>query len=225
MSSTNRLWAIGAVILMIVVLVGGWFIGVQPQLAQAAADDMERAGIEAQNQAQLAEIAALTEQNKDFDSIEAEYKKLQKSIPSSANTASFIQSLNSLSDSAGVQVTDITVSDTIAYTVPQSAVPPETPTDGATPAPSETAAPTPTAPTGYVASTSPLITPDNFVGIKVGVVVKGTYSNALAFVKGLQSGDRLMLVTGISTSALADDSGLVETHIDGMIYVLKQPKA
>ncbi|MCU1411781.1 MAG: hypothetical protein JWR04_2488 [Rhodoglobus sp.] len=222
MTSSNRLWTIGAVTAMIILLVAGWFLGAQPFITAASAADTERVGIEAQNTAQEAEIARLTEENKDISTIQAEYKDLLTSIPASSNTAAFIQGLNGLASSSGVQVTGITVSESMAYTVPASAV--VVPTDGTTPAPESTEAPVPTIPTGSVASTSPLITPDNFVGIKVGVDLKGGYPQVLAFVKGLQSGKRLVLVTGFTSAANANDAGLVTAHIDGLIYVLKQPK-
>ncbi|MBU1587318.1 MAG: hypothetical protein KKH51_05160 [Actinobacteria bacterium] len=221
MTSTNRLWVIGSVTVMIIAILAGWFLGAQPFIAAAAAHDTERAGIQAQNQAKLAEIASLTEENKNLSTIEAQYKDLQKSIPSSSNTAAFIQGLDGLAASTGVQVTGITVSDTVAYTVPASAVPAPTPTDGATPDPAATAVPSAPA-AGYVPATSPLITPDNFVSIKVGVDMTGSYESVLTFVKGLQSGARLVLVTGFTSNTSVNATG-VTAHVDALIYVLKQP--
>lgn len=224
MISSNRLWTIGAVTAMIILLVAGWFLGAQPFITAAAAADSERVGIEAQNTAQEGEIARLTAENKDISKIQAEYADLLTSIPSSSNSAAFIDGLNGLASSSGVQVTAITVSDSTAYTVPASAEVVAPPTDGSTPAPESTEAPAPVVPTGGVAATSPLITPENFVGIKVGVDLKGGYPQVLSFVKGLQSGKRLVLVTGFTSTASADDPGVVTAHIDGMIYVIKQPK-
>lgn len=220
MTGNNRLWVIGSVTVMIITLVAGWFLGAQPFLDAAAKDDLERTSIEAQNAAQQAEIARLAEENKDFDAIEAEYKGLQKSIPGSPSTASFIQGLDGLAASTGVQVTGITVSESQAYTVPLSAAAAQAAAE--TPTPGSTEAPVATVPTGYVAATNPLITPDNFVGIKVGVDLKGSYQTVLAFVQGLQSGARLVLVTGFTSTTSADDPTNVSAHVDGMIYVLKQ---
>lgn len=222
MTSSNRIWIIGSVTVMIIVLVASWFLGAQPLLAAAATADTERAGLEAQNVAKQAEIARLTDENKELSSIEAEYTTLQKSIPASPNTAAFIQSLDGLAASTGVQVTSITVSDSRAYTVPASAAAAATPTDGSTPSPESTEAPTPTIPTGYIPSTSPLITPANFVGIEVGVELKGSYQAVLSFVKGLQSGTRLVLVTGFTSMTNAEDGSQVSAHVDGLIYVIKQ---
>ena len=220
MTGNNRLWVIGSVTVMVITLVAGWFLGAQPFLDAAASDDLERASIEAQNTAQQAEIARLTEENKDLDSIDAEYKALQKSIPSSPSTASFIQGLDGLAASTGVQVTGITVSESQAYTVPASAAAAQAAAE--TPTSESTAAPVATVPTGYVAATDPLITPANFVGIKVGVELKGSYQAVLTFVEGLQSGARLVLVTGFTSTTSADDASNVSAHVDALIYVLKQ---
>jgi len=223
MTGTNRLWAIGAVTVMLITLVAGWFIGAQPMLAAAAKDDADRVSLEAQNVAQQAQIAVLTEQNKDLPAIEADFKALQKSIPGSPNTAAFIDGLNGLAVTTGVQVSSITVGETIAYTPPAPVVVPDASTDGSTPAPEATAAPAPVVETGYTVSSSPLITAENFVAIKVGVELKGSYEAVLNFVKGLQSGSRLVLVTGFTSTTDAVDGSQVVAHVDGLLYVIKQP--
>ena len=220
MTGSNRLWVIGSVTLMLILLVAGWFLGAQTFLDSAARADQERVAIEAQNTAQQAAIVRLTDENKDISSLTTEYEALQASIPSSSNTAGFIQGLNDLASSSGVQVTGITVSESKSYTIPASAV--VAPVDESTPAPETTAAPVAAAPVGSVAATSPLITPANFVGIEVGVDLKGGYPQVLAFVKGLQSGARLVLVTGFTSTTSADDPSIVTSHVTGLIYVLKQ---
>jgi len=219
--NANRLWVIGSVTLMIIALVAGWFLGIEPNLALAATDDTARTDIEQQNAAKQAEIAALTEQNKDLADIQAQYSELQKSIPTSTSTAAFIASLDDLAASTGVQVAGITVGAAQAYTVPASGaaapVPdPATDTTAETPAPVE-----PAEPVGSVAVTSPLITPENFVGISVGIDLKGSYEAVLSYVHGLQSGPRLVLVTGFTSTTELDTAG-VTAHIDAMIYVLKK---
>jgi Tfp pilus assembly protein PilO len=222
MTGSNRLWTIGAITAMIILLAAGWFLGAQPFISAAASADEERAGIDAQNAAQQAEIGRLTTENKDLPAVREQYQKLLKSIPSRSDTAAFIDGLNGLAASSGLQVTGITVSESLAYTVPASAAVVAQPTDSATPVPESTEAPAPAVPTGSVAATSPLITPENFVGITVGVELKGGYEQVLSFVQGLQSGDRLVLVTGITSTANADGSGVVTAHITGLIFVLKQ---
>jgi hypothetical protein len=47
----NRLWNIVAVMLMVAIAAGGWFLGVDPQLAAARTADEQRETVEAQNEA------------------------------------------------------------------------------------------------------------------------------------------------------------------------------
>ena len=224
--NTTRLWVIGSVTVMIIALLAGWFLGVEPNLAAAAKSDADRAAIETQNIAQQGILDTLAEENGNLAAIQEEYSELQLSIPASSNTAGFISGLDDLAARTGVQVIGFTVGASQAYTVPESATVVEAPpTDGATPSPSATAEPpAPATPVGSVAVTSPLITPQNFVGIAVGVDLKGTYGAVLSYLDGLQSGPRLVLVTGINSVADVDGgSGTVTAHIDAMIYVLKKP--
>ena len=83
--------------------------------------------------------------------------------------------------------------------------------------------------TGWVPTTDALITSSNFVAIPVTITVDGQWGGALAFIKGLQSGSRLFLVTGFTTKQATDNSGSdagggVEANISGFIYALIDPK-
>lgn len=225
MNQNNRLWVIGSVTVMVAIVIAGWFLGIQPALAASAAAELERENVQAQNDAQLITLAQLADARQDQGKLEKDYATLLKSIPENPGTSAFIDGLDALATKAGVQITGFTVGDPVAYTIPQSAVPvavadPTAPADGATAAP---VAP-PTTPSAPPAVTSPLITPDNFVGILIGIDVAGSYESVLSFVDGLQTGKRLFLVTGILSDRVADspDASLVAAHITGYIYVLDQ---
>ncbi len=49
----NRLWIIGAVVVMVAIAALGWVVGVQPQLDAAAAADAQRATVDATNATNL----------------------------------------------------------------------------------------------------------------------------------------------------------------------------
>jgi len=216
MSQNNRLWAIGSVTVMIAVLLAAWFLGAQPALASAASAELERQNVQAQNDAQLLELARLAELREDQSEIEDTYEELRRAIPATADTSAFIDGLDVLAVRAGVTITGLTVGDPLAYTVPQSADPAAEPAAEPVPAP--------VTPSGPVAVTSPLITPDNFVGVLIGVDVAGSYSAVLDFIDGLQSDTRLFLVTGITSDRDADagDANVVAARVSGFIYVLDQ---
>jgi Tfp pilus assembly protein PilO len=226
MTRSNRLWTIGTVTIMAVLLIAGWFLGAQPLLASAAAADAERSAVETQNVAHQAQIAQLVTEKKQLPTLLKDFATLDASIPSTSDTSSFITGLNSLAIGAGVQITGITVGDPQAYTIPASAQVAAPSTDSVAPTPAATAAPEPvaTGPQAPTATTNPLITPANFVGIQVAVSVAGQYDAVLAFTKGLQSGDRLFLVTGFASDRSLDnpDANFVTATVSGYIYVLRQ---
>jgi len=217
MTATTRLWIFGTVTVTIALLLAGWFVGIQPLLAAAATADSDRATIEAQNDAKVITIAQLAKDNENLPALERSYTTLQKSIPTTPSTPDFITGLDTLAGATGVQVKTITVGAATAYTIPASAVPkPETTSDD----PDAAAPSTEPEPVGATAVTSPLVTPENFFGIEVGVDVEGTYADVLAFVKGMQSGSRLFLLTSFTSTTNAEGGG-VTARVGGLIYVLK----
>jgi hypothetical protein len=236
MIQNNRIWMIGTVTVMLVIVVAGWFLGAQPLIATAASADQQAASVTAQNVAQTAEIAQLTTEMKQLPQLKQDYTALQASIPGTSKTADFIKSLDALATTAGVQIVGFTVGDPLAYTIPASVAAAAAAASAASPAPIATPVPAPpvVATPAPAVVTNSLITPDNFVGIQVVIDVSGQNANVLNFINGLQSGSRLYLVTGITTTrdvapgvgtnpdgASAGDPNAVTTHVTGYIYVIK----
>lgn len=218
----NRLNMLIAVVAMVVVALAGFFLGVQPQLAQAANDRVEQTSVDATNRTTAAELARLKERAKSLPALKAELAKLTASVPSSANMSSFYGAVDGVAASSGVKVSAITTSDAVAYTAPVSA---GTATDAeATDDPTADATPTATAaPTTPL--TDPAISSKNFSAIPVSVSVDGSFDQALAFVGGLQEGARLFLVNTVSSSATqdsTDQSAAASTTwtFGGYVYVL-----
>jgi len=241
---SHRLISGATILLMIVLVVAGWFLVAQPQLAAAATANTALTGVQTEIARTQATIAQLRSQQKDLPKLEKELAALRTSIPATAAASSYIQGLNALAASAGVTLTSISVSDGVAYTAP---VPPQA---GATPskgggAPTPTASPTPAAPvkpTGWVPKSDPRITGSNFVAIPVSIATVGDWNATLSFFHELQSGKRLFLVAGFTTdtaaapvtpsptskttkTAPAATVPQVTSKITGFIYVLLDPKA
>lgn len=238
----NRMWILGSAIVMVGVLVLGWFIGIQPQLAAKALNDVQRYSVEAENGATE---AALTVLKADFDNIDAlrtELATLRGSIPAVAGISAFLTEVDAIRASSETTVTSISVADPVAYTMPATAVvvpevPAEVPAEGTEAEPEETTdAVAPEVPTGPVAPlvpTDPAITEGNFVAIPISLVIEGSYASGLDFVDKLQHGTRLFMVTNFTSSPRdgaaapeegAEDAGPVEadatTTITGYIYAL-----
>ncbi|MET3564970.1 Tfp pilus assembly protein PilO [Leifsonia sp. 563] len=233
----NKLWIIGSVLVMAVVLALGWFLGISPQLASAASASLQRLDVQTLNATQEATLEKLKKDYASMDELNGQLAELSQSVPSDAAADAFVDEVDAIGGAAGVIVAGITVADAKPYepvSAPAPAggaaspapTPTATPTPAATPAPTPTADPTP-AP-GMPPVTSPKITAANFSSLAVTLTVRGTYAQTLAFVEGLQHGKRLFLVSGIttsstsgttsSTSALA--AGMESATITGLIFAV-----
>lgn len=208
----NRLWTIGAVIVMVAVIAGGWVIGIQPQLAAVASANQNRASVEVQNATNEALLARLKKDYEGIDGLKNQLGILRTAIPAGAEMPSFVTELNGLASTHGITVKSITVTDAKPYT------PATMPSNG-------------TLQTGVM--TNPKITSANFVVIPVQFSITGTYAKVLDFVHDVQTGPRLFLVSTLSSTgsthstggtaaktASATASGTVDATVGGFVYVL-----
>lgn len=233
----NRILIIATALISVVVLLLGWFLGVSPKLAEAATNEGERRNIEAQNLVHEAELAALIAQFEEVDDIKERAEKLRLSLPPGADLSRFIRQLNGLGAGAGLAITDVTISQALPY-VPgtvEAPPPPAAEAEGEA-TEGEAAVPDPTATEGQPVATSALVNETNFIAIPVSILTAGSYESTLAFLKGLQTGERLMLVTNLSVTtvvvegqaaargeAAVPGSVSYETNVTGYIYVLIDP--
>lgn len=227
----NRLNMLLAVVAMVVVAVAGFFLGVQPHLAQAASDRTDQVTVDATNRTTAAELARLKDRAKSLPAMKAELAELTTSVPSSANMSSFYGAVDGVAARAGVKVSAITTSDAVAYTAPvaastaagtedSSASATDEATDEATPEPTAASTGAATAPV-----TDPAISAANFSAIPVSVSVDGSFDQALSFVGGMQDGARLFLVTTVSSSISQDSTdpaaaAATTWTFGGYVYVL-----
>jgi Tfp pilus assembly protein PilO len=227
----NRLNMLLAVVAMVVVALAGFFLGVQPHLAQAASDRTDQVSVDATNRTTAVELARLKDRAKSLPAMKAELAELTTSVPSSANMSSFYGAVDGVAARAGVKVSAITTSDAVAYTAPvaastaagtedSSASATDKATDEATPEPTAASTGAATAPV-----TDPAISAANFSAIPVSVSVDGSFDQALSFVGGMQDGARLFLVTTVSSSISQDSTdpaaaAATTWTFGGYVYVL-----
>lgn len=238
---SHRLISGATILLMVVLVVAGWFLVAQPQLAAAATANTALTGVQTEIASTQASIKQLQNQQKDLPKLEQQLAELRTSIPATAAASSYIDGLNALAASSGVTLTSITVSDGVAYTSP---VPPPAPAAAAgAPKPTASASPAaPVVPTGWVPKSDPRINSGNFVAIPVSIAAVGDWNATLNFFHKLQSGKRLFLVAGFTTDTAAAPVTpspttkttktapvvtvpQVTSKISGFIYVLLDPKA
>lgn len=209
--SKNRMWVLGSILAIIVIVAAGWFIGISPQLAAASAANSERTSVMASNSQNEILLAKLKRDYQNIDALKNQVSTLQESVPTSADISSFVTELNTLANARKVTLKSITVSDAKPYT------PATQPTNK-----SGTTAP----------QTNSRITSKNFVTIPVQIGVTGDYAKVLDFVNDVQQGRRLFLVSALSSMGATNAKGVkgsptitggaqrVDSSITGFIYVL-----
>jgi len=225
----NRLQLVIALAVGLLIVAGGALLGVQPQLAQAAANHSQQRDIEALNRTYQAELNRLAGRATELDAMKAGLATLQSSVPSTADTAAFYKEIDQVALASGVTVANITTSNAAAYT------PPQAPTTETSPSPSASATAEPSAPASPSVPVAPQpvtngkITGANFSTIAISIDVTGDFAQALAFTKGMQEGTRLFLVDDIASQK---DDGVdgesapsTSWTLSGYIYVLADANA
>jgi len=84
--SILRLWVIGSAFIATLLLLAGWFLGVQPRLAEATAANTERQGVAAVNAQYEAVLVELRELSEDLPALERELEELRVEIPSNPSS-------------------------------------------------------------------------------------------------------------------------------------------
>ncbi|MDR6610625.1 type 4a pilus biogenesis protein PilO [Leifsonia sp. 1010] len=226
----NRIWIIGSVLVAVAIVVGGWFLAIAPQLGVAAQATLQRAQVDQQNAQYTAQLRSLQAAHAKLPQTEQQLAELAKAIPADAGLPAFYEELNSVAASAGVTVTKVTPSDAVPYIAPTApaaqpaaAAPSGSPTPAPTPTPTPTATPTPAPSPTAVPGMPPVqdarVTAENLSLIPLVVTVSGPSNSIQAFVKGMQSGDRLFLVTGVSISA-STSGPAYEGRLSGYLFAL-----
>jgi Tfp pilus assembly protein PilO len=225
----NKLWLVGSSLTIAIVLILGVLLGIQPQLTAAATADDQRASAEVTNAGQATVLAQLQEDFEGIDDLKAELEPLRDSVPTATEMPAFVNQLSVLAERSGVVLTGFTVADATPY------APVENPTaadaeadassDSSETSTDSTADAANASNAGIPPVTSDQITAGNFASLAVTMSVSGAYGDTLNFVNGVQSGERLVLVSGISTTAVAADEGEsasdeVTALISGLVYVL-----
>lgn len=215
--SKDRLWIIAAIAGMVVVAIGGWFLGISPVLTQAGTANSQASTIAAENSSSLIRLTALKKQFTQIKSLQKNLDGLRGSIPENANAAVFLQELNELSAKYGVDLTSVTVAAASVYQAPVVA-PPVSSTG------SSTATPTPIPTTGTATTTTGVSTTptasNTLVLVPVSIAATGTFDNVRDFVGAVQSGLRLYLATQVTVAA-GGANGSITATMAGDIFTLQ----
>lgn len=203
-----RVWSIVTIVAMVAIVVVGWFLGIAPRLADARTAADERAMVEVLNASQQSRLAQLERLNDDKPALERQLAELRRELPEGAALPELLGQLSVIAGGTGTQLVGFTASEPSEF-VAEAAEPTPAATDAAAPA-TGTAAPTAAPATGAA----------GFLSIPVNVQVNGTQAQLAEFVRQLQYGDRLFLVTSMTTAVEDPAGAAASASIDGLVYVM-----
>jgi len=223
--TANRTWIGAAILISLIALLAGWFLGISPQLAEAAKSTVKTVEIDALNEVHEAELAVMKEQFGAVAETEAQLVALRSALPPVAAYPDFVRQVYAAAGATGVSVSNFTAAAAVRYSPLAVEVPVVTDEEATEDAP---VAAVTTLPSPALTAASPLVTPENFIVIPVTIQVDGGFEGFRAFTAALQSGTRLFLVTGLTSVAdtAAPAKGAATSYhstITGNIYVLADP--
>ena len=190
----TRLWGIISVLLIVVILAGGYFLGVSPQLERAATASEQAEQVRSGNELQrlaLAELAALAEQQPE---LEAQLADGRRAIPELAAFPALLQELSELAGASQVTLSNF------SSQAAQSFVPTEEWVDA------------------VPAGLDPLL----FITIPLQIEVEGTFEGVLDFVQRTQAANRYLLVSDLRVTrpAAEEEGGAVTGTLTAVAFVL-----
>jgi Tfp pilus assembly protein PilO len=213
----NRLWIAGIVVAIVVVGLGGWFLGIAPVIQQSSNARSEKLSLETSNGASQARVAELKTKFANIAALSAKLDDLNDSVPTVADIPVFLREVNALTVSADVTLGTVSIGDAQSYVPPAST---------ATASDASSAAATPSPSPSATATVAPTVTGPGarLVQIPVTVTVSGTYPNVMTFTGGVQNGARLYLVNSLNVVQAGDASTEFTATIGGFVYVLPAAK-
>lgn len=200
MRTKTRLWVLVTGLLCGLVVLYGVLMGLLPQLAAASQTRVEASSARLINDAQHTQLAVLQEADRDADQLAENLTELELAIPTGGGWTEFLRELQEIQAATGAVVTGVTV---------QPNVPPTPEADPA--AAADSAAATEPA-DGEAAATAST----NLVQVPVALTVTGTTEQVAEFLRQVQIGKRLFVVTNVEIS---DTSEATTGTATGSIYV------
>jgi len=167
----TRQWTLGAVAVIVVIALAGWFLLVQRERAHAADVKALTDAQVATNAGLTTQIVVLKQQNKNLPQQEAKLAKLREKIPTSAQMPTLITELSAAADQAGVDLLTVTPS------TPTSTVPTTSATGAA------------------------ILTPNQLAYVDLELTFQGGFYESEEYVAGLEKLQRAMLISNLSLSS------------------------
>ncbi|MDM7831221.1 hypothetical protein [Cellulomonas edaphi] len=222
--SKRSTWIGGTVVVALVLGAAAWFLAISPTLASAQETRTQASETRDANELLEQSVALLKAQSAKLPEYKKELAALQVQIPTTAKLSAYLRQIDTIAESHGVVVTSLSPSPAVPFTVPVAAAPAPAPAaEGEqTTDPNATPTPAPVVDSGV---------PAGMVAIPVSVTVVGTFENAQAFLKDMQSGEQRILLIGTMMLTSQKEAGATggrpatkegdaELVITGFIYAL-----
>ena len=234
--SARRLWQIGGSLVVVAILVLGWFAAVSPVLAEATQNELDRAAVAEQNAVHEATLASLKAEYQNIDELRLQLDEFAAAIPADTAMPALVRDIAAAAAASGVVISAIRSEDAVDF-LPASAAPVEpaappadaaeegddaasTETDAAA---SDTGA-DPTAsgdPSAGIVDVDPadlaLVGSGQFVTVPITIEFVGEPEQLLTMASALQSMNRVFLVT---TFKIEGTQVPPRATVSGLAYVL-----
>lgn len=106
--SILRLWVIGSAFVAVLILLAGWFLGVQPRLTEVGAATVERLNVAATNDEYEAVLVELRELSENLPALESELAAIRVELPDEPGLPELLGQLNELAVGSGVTLNEVT---------------------------------------------------------------------------------------------------------------------
>jgi Tfp pilus assembly protein PilO len=195
-----QMWFVGALVAVVVVAAGGYFLAISPEHSHAASLRSQAAAQTQANQVLQGKIQVLQGQTSDVATAQARIAAISNELPPTANIASYVRALVLAAKTAGVDLISIAPGGTSAVS---AAAPAAAPAAAATPAATASAGAvtsrtTTTGTATTPVTTTPVVTATTLNTTPLTLSVNGGYFQVEQFLAQLEKLPRSTIVDSVS---------------------------
>lgn len=226
MPGKSSSWIAGAAVAAVAIAAGGWFVAIQPTLANAADQRQAASDQRSHNLVLQAQIAKLKSEFDHLGDYNDQLAQLRQKVPQTGDLAALTLQVQSVAASSGVTLTVDAPGTPVAFVAPAQAQP----QPAATPSASADASGGTTS--AGSAATTPSSTVAGLFQIPFSVTSVGSYDQTVAFLDGLQQAmPRLFVISELNATSLkssgasggqpAVKNGDLETVVTGYVLTMQ----
>lgn len=205
----TRQWTVGTALLVVLMLVAGWFLLISPKRSEAADLQAQTTAQMAQNASLQNQIAVLQSQAKNLPAQQAELAAIRQHLPDNPALPGLVRSLTDAATKSGVTLVSL------APSTPTAAPAAKTTTPSGTTAPATGTGQSAAAAAAAAAGATLTMVP-------IAVTVTGSYYDTELFLNKVEGLTRSFLVTGFTVapaeSQASSATGDLTTVIQGRVF-------